>query len=182
MKAIQASKNKLVYHLEPWSSREFSSLQHLVSTREMQRAESILLLLVFQPACVNHLPSRYLSCPICQLKEPLLYFNCYHVFKNFPTLHSGSWQLSWMDLMHLSLMPARRELEEGLRESPHKSSQWSRTYCHQWGRMELGVAVLTRIWGIYFSNTLCEDFGVGQVHVKCPHLENTLGLVKLVVF
>lgn len=44
----------------------------------------------------------------------------YHVFKNFSTLHSGFWQLSWMNLTHLSPMPARRELEEGLRESSHK--------------------------------------------------------------
>lgn len=40
---------------------------------------------------------------------------------------------------------------------------------------------LTRTVEIYFSNTLGEDLGVGQVHVECPNLENTLGLVKLVV-
>ena len=41
---------------------------------------------------------------------------------------------------------------------------------------------LTRTMGIYFSNTLYEDLGVGQVRVVCPNLENTLGLAKSVVF
>lgn len=41
---------------------------------------------------------------------------------------------------------------------------------------------LTSIVGICFSSTPCEDFRVGLEHVKCPDLENTLGLVKLVAF
>lgn len=63
--------------------------------------------------------------------------------------------------MHLSLTPARRQLEEGLKAFSGKSKR-SYISCYQCGRTELGESHLIRIVKIQNGgNTQYEDFQVG---------------------
>lgn len=157
---MQVPQNKFVYPLESWSSREFSSLQSWVSPRETERAESILVLRIGLLTCVTIYHHDISVTPSVSSKS-LWCISAYHAFRNFSVLCSDAWQLSRMNWMHLSLTPARRQLEEGLKGFSGKS-KWSHISCYQCGRMELGDGRLIRIVKIQNGGNSMKIFSLAK--------------------
>jgi len=124
-----------------------------------------------QPFTITMSPLSHLSA------KSLCCISTCHVFKNFSTLPSGAWQLSWMNLLHLFLMPAGRELEEGFRASSSKSS-WSHICCRGGGRMELGAAVLLARWRLTFQIFCIKTLGLAECVGNVLIWKRLFGLIK----